>query len=807
MRILFCNKYNYAFSGTEAYLFDVLELLSEHGHSTALFSMADPRGRPTRYDEFLVPAVDFKNQHDGFFARVRLAARALYSQDARQRLRRMIAEFRPDVAHVRNIYHHLTPSILWELKAQGVPVVYHLNDFKLLCPSYNLVSRGQVCERCRGGKFRHVMTEKCHAGPRGAALVLAAEAYFHKWLRTYEACVAVFLAPSHFVKGKLIEHGWPAGKIQVLSHFQRVSERSPNVPAPNAPVLYFGRLSAEKGVPDLLQAMARLPHLPLQIAGDGPQRRELEALAGKLNLQNVRFLGHVDRVALRDCIQASCFTVFPSHAYETLGKSILESYAEGRAVVASDLGSRRELVHEGETGVLFPPGDAARLASAVAQLAGNPQRTTEMGLAGRALVEREHAPESHYASLVRLYAGMRKSAALSANIVAAAPSKPRVAFIGGRGVLSKYSGIEAFYEEAGKRLAAAGYHVTVYCRSYFTPAVTQYAGMQVVRLPTLRSKHLETFVHTLLSTAHAIVHDCDIVHYHTLGPALFSCVPRFFGKKTIVTVQGLDWRRKKWGRFAAAILRLGETASAKFPNATIVVSRSLREHYRARHGADAIYIPNGANLLERGSGSRLARWKIEPGRYILFLGRLSPEKNCHLLIQAYEQLSTNVKLVLAGGSSHSSKYAAALHQHESDRIRMPGWVAGPELDELITNAMLFVLPSDLEGLSLALLDAMGAGVCVLTSAIPENREVVEGTGFTFLPGDVDDLARMLHLLTSSRKLRETAARRGRQRVRERYLWPNVVSSLDRIYCNVTGRECLPDPANLDPERDSPLQAA
>src|SRR5690349_8280786 len=148
MRILFCNKYNYAFSGTEVYLFELMELLRTHGHEVALFSMADERGPQTLQDAHSVPYVDFKSM-SGRWRRARQMPRAIYSPEARQKIRGMIREFRPDVAHVRNIYHHLTPSILWELKAHRVPVLYHLNDFKLLCPSYNMVSNGEACERCK----------------------------------------------------------------------------------------------------------------------------------------------------------------------------------------------------------------------------------------------------------------------------------------------------------------------------------------------------------------------------------------------------------------------------------------------------------------------------------------------------------------------------------------------------------------------------------------------------------------------------------------------------------------------------------
>jgi glycosyltransferase involved in cell wall biosynthesis len=227
----------------------------------------------------------------------------------------------------------------------------------------------------------------------------------------------------------------------------------------------------------------------------------------------------------------------------------------------------------------------------------------------------------------------------------------RVAFIGGRGVISKYSGIEAYYEEVGKRLAEMGYDLTVYCRTYFTPDVGAHNGMRLVRLPTIRSKHLETVVHTLLSTVHVMFRRCDIVHYHALGPALFCFLPRLVGKKTIVTVQGLDWQRKKWGRWASLTLQLGEIASARLPNSTMVVSRNLQDYYCLQYGAATRYVPNGAVLRERSRVVKIIEWGLMPDNYILFLGRFSPEKNCHLLIEAYEKLETPLKLVLAGGSS------------------------------------------------------------------------------------------------------------------------------------------------------------
>jgi glycosyltransferase involved in cell wall biosynthesis len=281
------------------------------------------------------------------------------------------------------------------------------------------------------------------------------------------------------------------------------------------------------------------------------------------------------------------------------------------------------------------------------------------------------------------------------------------------------------------------------------------------------------------------------VHFHALGPALFSFLPQLTGKKTLVTVQGLDWQRKKWGRTAAGVLRLGEKAAVRLPDCTMVVSKTLQEYYQSKYGEQTLYIPNGSELRERRKPFRIFEWGLEAGNYVLFLGRFSREKNCHLLIEAFERIDTTVKLVMAGGSSYSDAYAAELRKHDGEKIRFLDWVSGDVLEELLTNAALFVLPSDLEGLSLALLDAMAAGVCVLTSDIPENCELVEGTGFTFKRRNVADLERMMRLLLSDRQVREEAGRRGQQRIREHYLWPQIASQIEQAYLNLLGWEELP----------------
>lgn len=803
MKILFCNKYNFPFSGTEVYLLELMDLLRARGHQVELFSMADARGAPSAYSQYLVPPIDFKSP-GGILAQLRHAAHAVYSPQARKCLRQVIREFKPDIAHVRNIYHHLSPSVLWELHDQGIPVLYHVNDFKVICPSYNLVCRGQVCERCGGKRFWHVVGARCYSGGIRQSVVLATEAYVHKWLQTYETCVDRILAPSQFVRDKLAENGFDAGKIDVLYHFQTLPSEPPPPPEPDAPVLYFGRLSPEKGLLDLLHVMVTLRGIRCRIAGSGAQRAGLERLRWDLELENVEFVGHLEGSELERAIQQARFSILPSLAYETLGKTILESYAQSRAVIATDLGSRRELIRDGQTGLLYRAGDRKQLARSISSLYAQPSLAAQMGAQGRELVRERHSPEKHYDALMAIYRDLVREKPRLVFPYTASPHL-RVAFIGGRGVGAKYSGIESFYEEAGRRLADKGHSITAYCRTYFTPPAETFLGMHVVRLPTVRTKHLDTFAHTALSTLHAMAGGYDIVHYHTLGPALFSFLPRLVGAKTVVTVQGLDWQRKKWGPIAAAVLRQGERAAIRLPNSTVVVSRTLQDYFADHYGTSPIFIPNGTMLHEKTGSTCLDQWGLDPDNYILFLGRFSPEKNCDLLIGAYEQLRTDVKLVLAGGSSHSDEYANHLRRHQGEKIRILDWVSGSALEALLTNAMIFVLPSDLEGLSLALLDAMGAGLCVLTSDIPENRELVDGVGFTFRRRDQQDLASMLWLLINDPEIRERAGREAQDRIHQLYLWPTIVDQIEREYFRLMGWQVPTGQSSVE-ERDFAAQA-
>lgn len=388
----------------------------------------------------------------------------------------------------------------------------------------------------------------------------------------------------------------------------------------------------------------------------------------------------------------------------------------------------------------------------------------------------------------------------------------RVAFIGGRGV-GAYSGIERYYEEVGSRLAAGGCEVVAYCRPRYAPPQAVFKGLVVRRVPTVRSKHFETFVHTVLSTFDVCLRRVDLVQFHALGSSPFAWLPRLFGKRTVVSVRGLDWQRGKWGAIARFYLRFCETTSMVCPNATAVVSRTLRDHFEARFKRPVRYIPNGVARTELREAREIRRFGLQPRAYFLYAGRLSPEKGLHIAIEAHRGLE-GVPLVLAGGSSYSEDYMAQLRAQGGDRVLFTGFLTGAILEEMYSNALAFILPSRMEGLSVALLEAMAYGLPVIASDIPENRELVDECGGYLFP--LDDAARLRAVLRGVVEAPAAAAEvgaRARDRVRARFDWDRIAAETASFYREVmagTGRAAVarrPPPAATETSPAAPVDEA
>ena len=360
----------------------------------------------------------------------------------------------------------------------------------------------------------------------------------------------------------------------------------------------------------------------------------------------------------------------------------------------------------------------------------------------------------------------------------------KIAMIGQKGIPATYGGIERHVEEIARRLAARGHDVSVYCRLYYTPADATYHSVRLLRRPSIHTKHLDAATHVAWCTLESLFRGYDIVHFHALGPSVFSSLPRLNGARTVVTVHGLDWQRQKWGRVASWFLKQCEGPAAHFPNQTICVSKTLCEYFRKHHHRETAFIPNGTSLPTPRPAKKLHALGLTPGKYVLFVGRLVPEKGVHYLCEAFSRIDTDMKLALAGGLSFSQDYVELLRGYESDRIRLLDYVFGEALEELWSNAYCVVQPSTMEGLSIALLEALSYGRCVLLSDIPENLEVAEECAVFFKSQNVDDLEEKLRSLLRNPDLVRHYEGKSRGHVLQHYSWDRVTESTETLYRRV-----------------------
>lgn len=364
--------------------------------------------------------------------------------------------------------------------------------------------------------------------------------------------------------------------------------------------------------------------------------------------------------------------------------------------------------------------------------------------------------------------------------------------------LDRFSGVERAVEEISVRLAAAGHEVTVFCRARYNPqGALTFRGVALRNLPAIYTKHLEAISHTMLASL-AAIKGYEVVHYHATGPALLSFLPRVLGTKTVVTVHGLDWQRAKWKGFAKVVLRAGAWAACHFPHRTIVVSKSLQNYYTSRYGRPTICIPNGVHPGQPLPPQRIRRFGVRGNDYILFLGRLVPEKGIHDLVDAFRSVPTEAKLLIAGGSSYSDDYLRELRARAQGdaRIVFTGSLHGPDKAEAFSNALFFVLPSTLEGMPIAMLEAMSYGCPVLCSDILENVQVLRGEygsatpgtmlGTTFRAGSVADLRLKIGALLANIGPAREVAVKAREHVLATFTWDRIAEQTARVYLSLWG---------------------
>lgn len=368
----------------------------------------------------------------------------------------------------------------------------------------------------------------------------------------------------------------------------------------------------------------------------------------------------------------------------------------------------------------------------------------------------------------------------------------RIAMLGHKRIPSREGGIEIVVEELATRMAKKSHSVTCYNRKGHNVAGSEfdgtklktYKGVTLQEVFTIDKRGLAAMTASVSASLRAALGNYDVVHIHAEGPAFMCWLPKLFGKKVIVTVHGLDHQRAKWGKFASWYIRSGEKNAVRFADEIIVLSKGVQDYFQNTYGRTTRFIPNGVNKAKPRKARQITeKWGLTKDSYILYLGRIVPEKGERYLIEAFKQTKTDKKLVIAGGSSDTQAFMDELKSlaKDDDRIIFTGFIQGEILEELYSNPYIYTLPSDLEGMPLSLLEAMSYGNCCLTSDIPECAEVVEDKALLFRKSDVSDLKAKLQNACDHPEMVETYKAQAEEFICRKYNWDNVVEKTLKLY--------------------------
>lgn len=368
----------------------------------------------------------------------------------------------------------------------------------------------------------------------------------------------------------------------------------------------------------------------------------------------------------------------------------------------------------------------------------------------------------------------------------------RISMIGHKRYGSREGGVEVVVTELARRMAALGHEVTCYDRSGADVMTGDAAdgrertvdGVRVVPVRTIDRKGLAALSSSYFATLAAIKDRPDVIHYHAEGPCVPLPLAKRAGIRTVATIHGLDWQRAKWGRLASTYIKMGEKAAATKADGLIALSEGVRRYFKETYGREAVFIPNGVDAKETLPASVIKeKWNLEKDSYLLYLGRLVPEKRPELLIEAFRVLETNKRLVIAGGSSDTLAYEKELRAaaQGDNRIVFTGFVNGEPLAELYSNCYAYVLPSDVEGMPMSLLEAMAYGCCCVTSDISECADVLAGNGVTFEKGSADSLRAALRGLLADAGRAGALGAAAKAHVEKTYNWDSVVGRTLAVY--------------------------
>ena len=369
----------------------------------------------------------------------------------------------------------------------------------------------------------------------------------------------------------------------------------------------------------------------------------------------------------------------------------------------------------------------------------------------------------------------------------------KIAIIGQKGIPSISGGVEKHVEDLSVRLVQAGHEVLAYTRpNYTNKNLTEHKGVQLISLPSFATKRLDAITHTFRACLDVAKRDVDVIHFHSIGPSSLIWLVKILNPHTpvVATFHCQDYLHQKWGIFAKIYLKFGEFCACKFSDKTITVSKTLKEYAAKKYGRVPEYIPNGVGTAKKAVAHDIKYFGLQKGNYVLAVSRLVKHKGLQYLIKAFKHIKTDKKLVIVGGSAHTDKFVKQLKDLAAGdkRIIFTGAQSGEIINEFYSNAYLFVQPSESEGMSIALLEAMSHGLATLVSDIPENREVISYTGYTFKNKNVADLLGKLNgLLRNSEMVREMGEMQ-KKRVQQEYNWEAIVAKTQNVYQQVASQK-------------------
>jgi glycosyltransferase involved in cell wall biosynthesis len=398
--LLSVNNYHYPRGGADAMYLAHGAAFETLGWRHAWFSMKHPRNRPTPWSEYFPEEIEFGHAYSPV-ERIGKAAASIWSIQAQQRLKALVRQFKPDVAHLHNIYHHLSPSILATLREAGIPTVMTAHDFKIACPNYRMYTQGQVCERCRGGNVANALVHRCVRDSVLASALVSVEALVHRSLRSWHRGPDLIVAPSQFVIDKMVSWGFDARRFVLIRNPVDATRIAPQ-PAPGKDFVYIGRLSVEKGLDCLIEAVRR-SGVSLTVAGEGPLG-DLMSQAVAASQGRIRWLGRLEADRVQELLRSARAVVVPSQWYENAPLSVLEAFAAAKPVIATQMGGLPEMVTHGKTGWLVPVAQPDALAGMLAAVQSLPDdQVSEVGRAAREFALTEHGWDRYLARMRALY--------------------------------------------------------------------------------------------------------------------------------------------------------------------------------------------------------------------------------------------------------------------------------------------------------------------------------------------------------------------------------------------------------------------